>query len=228
MRPISQRPLPNLDLDALGRDALIEHWPAGQVCARAHSHAFGSVQFDQRSDADSRFSTIRVGGRVIPVLYGGEDEAAAASETIFHTVDHGNSSTRPRQVFLSKYLTWQWTKIAITRDTELVRLDDKGLEAIHTTRATLIEGGRPTYPVTRQWAQAIAEALPHVDGLWWQSRQDRRRWAVMWFGAAHTRSGGLGVHDVAPEGTALPFSDSAGADRLDAIALDFDITVVRG
>ena len=88
---------------ALAHAAQVDRWPAGRFISRAHPHDFGSVQFDTRSGADSRFSTIYHKGAVLPVLYGGEDNVAVASETIFHTVDLPTSTTRPGACFSSSF-----------------------------------------------------------------------------------------------------------------------------
>jgi hypothetical protein len=213
--------------ERLRRSALVETWPIGTRIARAHPHEFGSAQFDQREDADSRFSTIRYGGRVLPVLYGGQDDAAAMSETIFHTVDVAGSPVRPRTVFVEKYLTWQVSTVATTRELSIVRFDDDGLAALGTSRAELIECDRRSYPCTREWAEAIARAIDDCDGIRWQSRQDPDRWAAVLFGRVARRPGGLRSGDIVGRGPAVPFASQQGMDRLDGVALAFDITVVR-
>ncbi|MHB8457451.1 MAG: RES family NAD+ phosphorylase [Acidimicrobiales bacterium] len=197
------------------------------MISRAHPHDFGSVQFDARSGADSRFSTIYHKGAVLPVLYGGEDNLAVASETIFHTVDLPSSSTRPRRVFLLKFLSWQWSAVATRRELVLVRLDDDGLARIGTSRADLIEGPRATYGFTRAWGEAIAEAIGRADGMWWHSRQAPDRRAAVLFQKVPRRSGGLRPGDLVGVGPALPFALPAGTEQLDEIALRFGTTVVR-
>ena len=206
---------------------MIDSWPAGRRISRAHPHLFGSAQLDERRDADARFSTIRSARTVIPVLYGGENDEAAASETIFHTVDAAAGAHRPRRVALDKYRSWQWSEVVTTRQLALVRLEGAGLDALDVTRAELIDGGRGSYPQTRAWAQALAGALPNADGLWWRSRQAPGRWAVMLFGRLRRRPGGVGPGDLTADSPTLPFATTAGLDRLDDIADGLDITVVR-
>jgi hypothetical protein len=197
------------------------------LIARAHPHDFGSVQFDARTTVDSRFSPIYLKGTVLPVLYGGQDDVAAASETIFHTVDLPTSATRPRRVFLGKFLSWQWSTIETQRELVLVRLDDDGLAHIGSSRAKLIEGSRTTYAFTRKWGEAVAQAVGRVDGMWWYSRQAPDRWAAVLFQKVAGRSGGLRPGDLVGHGPALPFAFPAGTERLDEIALSFGTTVVR-
>jgi hypothetical protein len=130
-------------------------------------------------------------------------------------------------VYVTKYLTWQWSTIHPTRDFHLVSLDDAGLTALGISRADLIETGRRSYPATRPWAEAIAAALPSTDGMWWYSRQDPARKAVILFGRLPGRVGGAGPDDLASNEPALPFALPQGLDRLDQIANDFDVEVTR-
>lgn len=213
---------------ALARRALVDIWPAPRRIFSAHPHLFGSAQLDGRADADARFSTIRSGRSVVPVLYGGEDHEAAASETIFHTVDTPAGDHRPRNVWLDKYISWQWSEVVTTRDLALVRLADNGFASLGTTRADLVEVGRGTYPQTRAWGQALAAALPEVDGLWWESRQAPDRWAVVLFGQLRGHQpGGVRPADLTPDGPALPFALAEGLARLEEIADRLGVTVVR-
>ncbi len=212
-------------------------WPAGTEIARAHSHAFGSVQLDARSDVDRRFSPLRLGGGggggvgaegpIVPVLYGGKDERAAASETIFHTVDAPTGARRPRQVLLAKFLSWQWTRIAPTRDLVLVDLRDDGLAALGLDRIQLIDGGRASHGQTRRWAAALLRACHQTDGLVWSSRQDPARQAMMLVGRVQGRSGGVAAGELVPVGPAQPFALPAGLELLDSIADTLDIAVLR-
>ena len=210
----------------LGR-AIVDNWPAPLRIHRAHSHLFGSAQFDKRSGIDHRFSTIAVRGSVVPVLYGGETDEATASETIFHTVDTPDGQHRPRRVSLSKYASWQWSEVVTTRDLALIRLAKGGLEALGATRAELILGGRESYQRTRAWAQSLAAAVPEADGMWWESRQSPGRWAVILFGPLTGRGGGVAQGELTADGPALPFRSAAGLARLDEIADSLEITVVR-
>ena len=212
--------------------AIVDPVPAGTTFDRSHPHDFGSTQLDVRADANARFSTVRLAGTVVPVAYVGEDREAAASETIFHTIDHpgGESpggSTRPRRVYVDKYTTWQWSTIETTRELHFIRLDNAGLAALGTTRADLIEGGRTTYPLTRQWAEALLAAQRAVDGFWWMSRQAPARRAFALYGSIRGRPRGIGAGDLRGRGPALPFALPGGLEELDRIAVDFDVTVVR-
>lgn len=152
-------------------------WPAGRPIVRAHPSEFGATQFDRRPDADSRVSPLRSRGGVVPVLYGAGDDAAAAAETIFHTVPAREGRTgelRPRQVALAPYVSWVWSTVECRRDLTLVSLRGDGLARLGATRPELVLGGRRDWPETRQWSEALFADVPHADGLWWTSRQARQ------------------------------------------------------
>ncbi len=206
---------------------VVDTWPARTQIFRAHSHVFGSTQFDHRPEGSARFSPLWIGRSLVPVLHGGENGRAVASETIFHTVDVAGSSVRPRNVSLAKYSTWHWSCVVSTRPLRLIRLDGDGLDALQVSRAELIEGGRSTYPMTQRWAAALVGAVDDADGLWWKSRQDPDLWAVMLLGKTRRRAGGIRESDLAGTGPVIPFATPSGLGRLDAIGLDFDVTVLR-
>ena len=112
-------------------------WEAGRAFTRAHSHLFGSSEFDDRTSTDLRFSPVRVGGHLAPVVYAGADDRTAAAETIFHTGEHG----RPPTVQLRPYLTWQWSTVRCTRDLRLAAID-----ATHHAAAEMVDGNQLTNP----------------------------------------------------------------------------------
>lgn len=61
----------------------------------------------------------------------------------------------------------------------------------------------------------------------WRSRQAPDRWALMLFGRLRGRAGGIGAGDLIADSPALPFASAAGLERLDEIADELDITVIR-
>ncbi len=161
------------------------------------------------------------------MAYAGEGREAVASETIFHTIEGPGGPARPRRVYIAKYATWQWSTIETTRELQLLRLDKAGLSKLGTKRADLIAGDQTTYPVTRQWAEALLAALPTVDGFWWMARQAPIRQAFALYGKVEGRAGGIRDGDLKGRGPALPFALPAGLAELDRIAVAFDVTVVR-
>lgn len=193
---------------------------------RAHPHLFGSSEFDSRTTR-FRFSPLQLGGQRPAVAYCGEDDATVLSETVFHTVDTPGGSARPRLVSLSKYTAWQWSPIAFDRDLALIRLDDPGLAAIGIARAELIESDERSYPDTTQWAQRLLEVEPAADGLLWYSRQAPTKLAVLLLESSSGHSGGVSRADVQGAGPSVSFLSPQGLERLDQVADDLDITVIR-
>lgn len=196
---------------------------------RAHPSEFGATEFDARAEADNRFSPILVGRRIVPVLYGAADAAAAASETIFHTVPAAEGSTqevRPRQVTLGPYVSWVWSSIASRRDLTLVSMRGHALDQLGSSRSQLILSGRASWPITRQWSRALYGDAPDADGLWWSSRQAPRRDAIMLFGRRRGRSGGVARSVLEVVEPPVPFLAPQGYERLAEVANGLDITVL--
>ena len=196
---------------------------------RAHPSEFGSTEFDHREGANSRWSTIMPGGRVQGVLYGASGQDAAASETVFHTVpapDLTGRDQRPRQVPLGPYKSWVWSSVACERPLRLVDLDEGGLAALGATRDDLVLSGRLDYPVTRRWAEALWDAAPWADGLYWVSRQAPGYPALMLFERRDDRPGGVARDELFADGPPDPFYYPGGLERLYQLATRLDITLV--
>lgn len=56
------------------------------------------------------------------------------------------------------------------------------LRGVGIRRSALIETEKGQYRGTRKWAEAIHAVCPHVEGMWWVSRQDDRAQAIILFG----------------------------------------------
>lgn len=206
-------------------------WPAGQPLVRAHPHVFGSTEFDGRDEADCRFSPLHIDGRVVPVLYAGSDDTTAAAETVFRALPNGR---RPRRVLLDRYRAWHWAKIAPQRRLALLPVDQT-LEGA----SALVDGDAASYPASREGAATLLGAHSDVDGLVWASRQlheqpsservdsAETRVCVLLVARTAGRAGGVSRGELKAVGPVVPFATAAGAERLDAIAVDLDITVVR-
>lgn len=149
------------------------------------------------------------------------------SETVFHTVDTPSGSARPRRVALSRYAAWQWSPIAFNRRLALIRLDDAGLAAIGLTRAELIDSDERSYLDTTEWAQRLLESEPDTDGLLWYSRQAPTKLAVLLLESSPGRGGGVSRADIQGAGPSVSFLSLQGLERLDQVADDLDITVIR-
>lgn len=192
---------------------------AGMPLVRAHPHTFGSSEFDARDGANARWSTIRLGGSVVPVIYAGEDDRTAASETIFRL---GPGGRRPPVVFAAQYSSWQWSSVVSRRDLVLADLRDDELARLGTPRARLLDGGEDTYPDTRAWAEHLLGERDDLDGMVWHTRQAAGRCAYVLFGAPRGR---VNRSELAAYGRSVPFTSPDGMVRLRQIGLDYHVTV---
>lgn len=127
---------------------------------------------------------------------------------------------------MAPYVSWVWSTVACSRDLMLVSLRSDGVAALGTTRARLILGGRASWPQTRVWAATLFADAPHADGLWWTSRQARRRDAVLLFGRRRGRSGGIARGELEVVVPPLPFLAPKGYELLCEVATRLDITVL--
>ena len=206
-------------------------WPAGRHFVRAHEHAFGSTEFDPRTAGDRRFSPLTGESGVVPVLYAGTDDHAAAAETIFHRLP---GRGRPRRIPLARYRSWQWSRVHPTRDLRLLALD-AGLPAA----TDLVDGDALTYARSRTRAAALLDRHAGADGLLWVSRQlhDRPSTAIanletdglclMLVTTTAGRSGGVARDELTADGPAIPFATTAGLERLDVTGDTLGVTITR-
>lgn len=214
-------------------DELVSHplvWPAGRPFTRAHSHEFGSTEHDDRAGVDFRFSPLYVAGALVPVLYAGSDDLTAAAETIFR-----NLPDQHRRVSLDRYRAWQWSQVQAKHDLRLLPLDDTRL----LDASVLVDGDATTYPQTRVEAAQLLEEDPALDGLIWRSHQlhdhpssgaldlNTHEVCLLLVDATPGRTGGARRDELTSEQPVVPFAAPAGVERLDVIADQLDITVVR-
>lgn len=204
-------------------------WQAGRELTRAHSHEFGSTEFDRRDDNDARFSPLSIGGQHAAVLYAGTDDRTAAAETIFRTLP---DRRRPRRVFADRYRSWQWTQIIAMRDLLLIAVDRTLAGA-----APLVDGDATTYTDSRRLAGEMLAANDQADGLIWCSNQlhdepsqqdvEDPDAAVCVLLVERPNGGGVTRKQLAAAGPSLPFLLPSGMARLDVIGVEFDVTIVR-
>lgn len=204
-------------------------WVAGRPLTRAHSHEFGSTEFDARAHANARFSPLYINGRHVPVMYAGDGDRTAAAETIFRDLPPRPAS---RRVAADRFLSWQWSQIRPTRDLLLVAVDRTLPDA-----ATMVDEDVTTYHASRAAAGSLLAASPNADGLVWCSHQlhdtpsqddvdaaDVARCVLL---VSRPTSAGVDRAELEADGPSIPFWLPEGMSRLDSIALDLDVTVVR-
>jgi hypothetical protein len=155
-------------------------WPKGQVIHRIHLSLYGACEFNPGTKGNARFSPIRnAAGVSIPTLNGGTSFDCAAMETVFHDVPFAPGLKTIDQAKLANQV---YSLVKPRRDLALVDLSSTALTSIGLRRGDLIDTEKDQYPGTWQWAEAIHEQCPTIEGLCRVSRQDDRARAVMLFG----------------------------------------------
>lgn len=216
-------------------------WTAGRPLVRVHSSAYGATEPHPGPEAEAgllwprtRFAHFRPAPRRrwVATLYGGQDDAAGLSETVFHTVPAvGGRERRPSKVLARRYLAHMLSSIAATRDLSLIDLTPDGLDAAGLAEADVIMSPSSTYPDTAALARRLyVDAVP-ADGLVWRSRQQPDRLAVaLWFAttrrAAAYRGAGLVRADLRVVDPPQPLLAEEGMRRLLRVGNALDITVV--
>ncbi|WP_040065064.1 RES domain-containing protein [Pseudomonas batumici] len=154
--------------------------PKKTVLHRIHLEQYRAGQFNPGIRGNARFSPIQTAdGQPIPTLYGASTFAAAAMETVFHDVPHaaGYKSFDKRKLAGQVH-----SEVRSTGDLVLADLGSVALRKLGVPRKHLIDTEKDQYPATRQWAVAIHEQCPDIQGVSWVSRQDDSARAVMLFG----------------------------------------------
>jgi hypothetical protein len=113
------------------------------------------------------------------------------------------------------------------------------LDRTHPHAPVMVDGGWSTYADSRAAASALLADTPEADGLIWCSRElhdvpSRGRVArtgtgvcVLLVGRVRGRQGGVRRRDLSAVGPVVPFATVAGLERLDVIADELGVTVVR-
>lgn len=151
-----------------------------QVLHRIHLEIYKGDQFNPGKTGNARFSPIEnVQGNPIPTLYAADILDAALMESVFHDVPY---SPGFKMLDKRKLEGQQHSQIRITQDLTLADLNSKALRKLGVKRNELIDTEKDQYPQTREWAKAIHEQHPEIQGLCWVSRQDDTARAVVLFG----------------------------------------------
>lgn len=150
---------------------------AGTRWLRVHEKKYEPTQFNATPDGNARFSPIKNAlGAIIPTLYAAEDDASALMETVLHDVPSPSSgfiyvapATEDRQ------LATLVTQVPL----QLGNLKVMGLKRLGLSGAVVIDGDKPTYGDTRDFAQAMHAARGDIQGLVWDSRQTKKQVIVL-------------------------------------------------
>jgi hypothetical protein len=200
---------------------LEDTWPAGRALVRVFTNVHAPDAFNPgrgSPTASGRFHFFADrAGRVVPVLYGADQEDGAIAETVFHDVPVAGPG---RVVRASRLDALSLTVLRPTRDLRLVQLLGHGLRRLGIRATNLTDTEASEYQRTVAWARALHDALPRVDGLLWMSRQFNAARALVLFGD-RVAPGALAVAE-----PPLPLSLGRGRSLVDRAANAAGVTVV--
>ncbi|WP_197417248.1 RES family NAD+ phosphorylase [Sinorhizobium sp. GL28] len=152
---------------------------------RVHDARFGSCTFNPGLGRLSRFAPLHLPGGPIPTQYVATTFECAVNETIFHDVP----LTAPgKTVGADNIKPLAHSVVEPIRDLKLVPLFTPDLARWNISRAELIETDADQYPMIAQWALAIHQARPDVDGLIWTSKRCDPDRSILLFGDRSTRA----------------------------------------
>lgn len=148
---------------------------------RVHHEKFGGTAFNSSNLGDARFSPItRQDGTVIPTIYCGSSPEVAFMETILHDLPspcYGATISLPS-------MTDEKRRMSCIVNLDTLVLGDLrtiGLRRLGLTRSQLIDSSASAYAVSRDFAMRVYDAMPELDGLVWQSRQEDSSKAMVLF-----------------------------------------------
>lgn len=155
-------------------------WSGDTNIHRVHQDKYSGNQFNPGLDGNARFSPIKNAlGAPIPTLYGGSTFECAVMETIFHDVPYAAGLKTIDKIKLTGQLHSQ---VKSSEDLVLADFRGKALRKLGVPRSQIIDTEKDQYPITRQWAEAIHQQHPDLQGICWTSRQDDSAQALMLFG----------------------------------------------
>ncbi len=142
--------------------------PAGTTLCRVHRQHYSGSSFNNTVSGNARFSPIFTpDGAVIPTLYAGESPRVALCEVIFHDLDLTSPCLSYPVAALDAF---RHTRLTTAAALQLASLDLPSLVKMRAGKK-LIHSDASEYGITRQWAEAIHQQYPHIQGLMWPSRQ---------------------------------------------------------
>jgi hypothetical protein len=122
------------------------------------------------SDGLNRFSPVKSGSDIVPAAYAGDSEKVALWEVILRNIRHGGLKRVPRHETRDRYLV----QVKTDRALQLLDLRRPAISGVVSPgkRPPDLTAAWPTaYGLTRQWAQALYERIPELDGFIYESHQ---------------------------------------------------------
>lgn len=144
---------------------------AGLCVERVYATDHPPESFNASGLGSTRFAPLFDGAeQPIEHLYAASRRTVALLETVFHDV-HDDA---PRIIYEATDLVGRGlVPVTVQRDLRLVDLRDPALAALGLARRQLVATTAAHYPCTREWADALRDAVlgeEHAAGLLWHSR----------------------------------------------------------
>lgn len=138
--------------------------------AASSDQALEYARFCYPSDANNRFSPVRISGATIPAAYAGDRPETAAWEVILRNIRHRGVRRVPEHETRDRYLVE--TKLAkplTVLDLRRPQIENLVVEGKHSPRLSAAPDF--LYDRTRLWAQSLIDHIPGVDGILYESHQ---------------------------------------------------------
>lgn len=150
---------------------------AGTRWLRVHEKKYESTQFNPSPDGNARFSPIKnARGLIIPTLYAAEDDASALMETLLHDVPSPSAGF----IYVAPAIEDRQLATLVNQlPLQLGNLKVMGLKRLGLSSAAVVDGDKPTYGDTRDFARALHAARGDIQGLVWDSRQTKKQVVVL-------------------------------------------------
>jgi hypothetical protein len=183
---------------------------------RCHDARFGASEFN-RTASEGRFRPVRVRGRIVPTVYGAQDDRGAIAESVFRPVPVGAAVKRVRRARLAPIMI---STLACTRTLRLASLHGNGPRRLGASRAQLIDSEADQYPALTAWGQALHDCRAAPDGIIWRSRHYDDSYSFVLFGDRVRR------HELRIVEPPLPLAAGRGLELVMELAEQADITIV--
>jgi RES domain len=169
---------------AHGLPALIKVTPASWWRVHVHDPSTGRYTADAFNDSgrgNARFSPLRSGRKVVPVLYAAATLEAALMETVLHDVPYP-SSGYIHDLVRDLNGPLHVSQIEFTTSLQLIDLTKLGLQRFDVRPSQMFETNADDYPRTRRWSAYLHRQMQGAAGLLWMSARQPEARAVLLFG----------------------------------------------
>lgn len=150
---------------------------AGTRWLRVHEKKYEPTQFNPSPDGNARFSPIKNAlSLIIPTLYAAEDDASALMETVLHDVPSPSAGF----IYVTPAIEDRQLATLVNQvPLQLGNLQVMGLKRLGLSGAVVVDGNKPTYGDTRDFARALHAARGDIQGLLWDSRQTKKQVIIL-------------------------------------------------